>query len=307
MGLLVMVGIVFESVLSVLQIFHQGSLGGIVYLLGERAFSSSTPGIANASVSGELILRPYGTFSHPNMLAGYFIVAMLLVMYFLKRKGKAMLALSVLSLIFGTVGLALTLGRAAIVAWLLIGCITIAITYKERIAKNVLLLSLSVGTVLLLVAVFFPPVVARLFSFSLGESLSERASLAKSALSMILSHPLFGVGPNNFISSLPTFSKNSFVLQPVHNIYLLITAELGISGLILFCGFLWSIIKRFYMAWRKSLIGERNRLLPLGLALFAILFLGFFDHYFLTLQQGQLLFALVMGTIMREAKGKFTK
>jgi O-antigen ligase len=151
-----------------------------------------------------------------------------------------------------------------------------------------------------LVAVFFPPVVARLFSFSLGESLSERASLAQSALSMIFSRPFFGVGPNNFISSLPFFSKNSFVLQPVHNVYLLVGAELGIPGIILFCGFLWSIIKRFYLLWRKSLVVERNRLLPLGLALFAILFLGFFDHYFLTLQQGQLLFALVIGLISHE-------
>ena len=73
------IGIIFESFLSILQYFHQGSIGGIFYFFGERTFNGQTPGIANASVNGELVLRPYGTFPHPNVLAGFLVIAMTLV------------------------------------------------------------------------------------------------------------------------------------------------------------------------------------------------------------------------------------
>jgi len=301
-GLLLACGVIFESILSIVQIFHQGSLGGVLYFFGERSFVASTPGIANASVAGELVLRPYGTFSHPNMLAGYFVITMLFVAYFLARSNKALQVILFSSLIFGTIGLTLTLSRTSILAWILVGLIGIAITFHKRISRNILILCSTIGTAFLLSIVFFPPIIFRLLSFSFGESFVERIGLAQSAMKMIVTHPLFGVGPNNFISSLSFFSKNSFVLQPVHNVYLLVAAELGLPGLLLFCGFLWTLIKKFYFVWRKSLIPERNRQLPLALALFAILFSAFFDHYFLTLQQGQLLFAICIGLIFREVR-----
>ena len=64
-------GVLGEAVLAFAQFLNHGSIGGPLYLLGERLFSAQTPGIANASINGELILRPYGTFSHPNVLAGF--------------------------------------------------------------------------------------------------------------------------------------------------------------------------------------------------------------------------------------------
>ncbi|HEX8932217.1 MAG TPA: hypothetical protein VF810_03625, partial [Patescibacteria group bacterium] len=69
LALLLSCGVIFESLLAISQFLRQGSLGGIFYYFGERLFSGITPGIANASINGVLILRPYGTFSHPNVLA----------------------------------------------------------------------------------------------------------------------------------------------------------------------------------------------------------------------------------------------
>lgn len=299
-GLLFFLGIVFESILSLGQIFHQGAIGGLLYFLGERNFSASTPGIANASVSGALVLRPYGTFSHPNMLAGYFVVAMLFVTYLLGKKKSKLSVFLFFSLAFGTVGLAISLSRTEIFAWIAAGILAVGISFHQRISKNILLLFTVVGATLLLSVAFFPVIISRLLSFSFGESLSERIDLAKSAITMILSHPLLGVGPNNFISSLPIFAKNDFVLQPVHTIYLLIAAESGIVGLLIFLGFLLFVIKVLHKTWGKN-SQERSMLLPLSLALFVILFSGFFDHYFFTLQQGQLLFALCIGFIFHEA------
>src|SRR3989344_1384663 len=51
-------GIIFESLLAALQYLNHGSFQGIFYFFGERNFNTNTPGIANASINGQLVLRP---------------------------------------------------------------------------------------------------------------------------------------------------------------------------------------------------------------------------------------------------------
>jgi len=357
------IGILFESLLAIFQIIHQGSLGGIFYFFGERSFTASTPGIANASVGGQLILRPYGTFSHPNMLAGYLVVAMLLVVYFWRKQknvipAKAGIqknlgsliksgmtienALLALVLFLGSLALFLSLSRVAIVSWIIAGLMLAFFYTKEKLKRSFLFIGLGVLTFLVLLFVFFPELIFRFAISPMDESVVMREQLAKTAFAMIASHPLFGVGLNNFISSIPQFSQSSFILQPVHSIYLLVAAELGIPGLLFFLGLLWFLVKSLLKKWfavpvipaRQSASGgkaeiqstrhsERSEeskswipgqarddnakkaLLSLGLALFVILFSGLFDHYFLTLQQGQLLFAVVIGISLQRSKMSF--
>ena len=83
--------VLFEFLLGVCQVVIQSSLGGIFWLLGERSFDIATPGIARASWLGEVFLRPYGTFSHPNSLAGFILVCLVLLLGSqpLLKKGKA--------------------------------------------------------------------------------------------------------------------------------------------------------------------------------------------------------------------------
>ncbi|MDD2482994.1 MAG: hypothetical protein PHE71_01760, partial [Candidatus Shapirobacteria bacterium] len=70
--------IIFESLLAVAQMAKNGSLNGIFYWLGERSFTFNTIGIAQISVLGRGLIRAYGTFSHPNSLAGFLLVSLLL-------------------------------------------------------------------------------------------------------------------------------------------------------------------------------------------------------------------------------------
>ena len=51
------------------EFIKQASLNGLFWWLGERTFTSSTPGIAKAVIDGRLLMRPYATFPHPNVLA----------------------------------------------------------------------------------------------------------------------------------------------------------------------------------------------------------------------------------------------
>ena len=103
---------------------------------------------------------------------------------------------------------------------------------------------------------------------------------------MVSKNPLFGVGINNFLNNLSfANSKQNLLIQPVHNIFLLTFAETGIIGLCF-------LIALFAFAIKLTL--QKQNKIYLLMAIFAIIFLGMFDHYFLTLQQGQLLFTLVI-------------
>jgi len=68
--------IILESGLGLLQIIKGGSLQGIFYWLGERRFNLNTIGVAKISMFGRETMRAYGTFSHPNSLAGFLLVVL---------------------------------------------------------------------------------------------------------------------------------------------------------------------------------------------------------------------------------------
>ena len=105
--------------------------------------------------------------------------------------------------------------------------------------------------------------------------MTHRIELIQSAFKIIKENFWFGVGLNNFIPNLVKVSNtflNSWELQPVHNIFLLVFSETGIFGLIAFISLFINI----------------------NLPLLAILLTGLNDHYWLTLQQNLLLFTYVV-------------
>ncbi|HSX09267.1 MAG TPA: hypothetical protein VLF93_03880, partial [Candidatus Saccharimonadales bacterium] len=77
-------------------------------------------------------------------------------------------------------------------------------------------------------------------------------------------------------------------LQPVHNIFVLVATETGLIGLALF---VWLLIATTIRIRRL----EKGMRLPFVVLFLIIVATGSFDHYWLTLQQGQLLFAVILG------------
>ena len=112
----------------------------------------------------------------------------------------------------------------------------------------------------------------------LEESVVVRQQLNAAAFTLWQQSPLVGIGLGNFLVQLPEVlpSRQIYFLQPVHNIYLLVLAETGIIGCVAFLLLVKRSIKKF------------------NVSLIALLLLGLVDHYPLTLQQGQLLFTLVL-------------
>lgn len=215
-----LIPVLYSSLLAIWQFINQGSVGGFWYLLGERTFNRDTPGIANAIINDQTILRPYATFPHPNVLTGFLVVASLISLKYLPHISRKITAL--------------VLGLAVLV----------------------LFLTPSRGDLL--------------------QGLALRQQLNSISLAQWAKSPIIGTG----LGTSPLYPRNitnyALLHQPIHNIYLLLLAETGIVGLGLF---LVVVAKR--LSW----------------LLVPILFLGFFDHYWLTLQQTQLLLAIVLGII----------
>jgi O-antigen ligase len=284
------IAIIFESVLAIAQFFNHGSIQGIFYFFGERYFDSQTLNIANASIGGELILRPYGTFSHPNVLAGYLLTSILFVSSGLNPpvggQSAKLKMFCVVALGLGAVALFLTLSRIAILLWILI----IGAYLIKRVKRLASSFQLLVLFTVLMFLLFATPLGHRFAEIKLAdESVVQRMELIKASSFMIKDNPLFGVGLNNFLVNLSEYQTQTifFNLQPVHNIFILTAAETGIVGLGFF---IWFTVKAI-----KRIANRESRIAKTPIILFSIFVLGMFDHYFLTLQQGQILMAFAFG------------
>lgn len=291
----ILFSVVFESTLAFLQYFNQGSLGGIFYFFGERAFNAETPGIANAAINGQLFLRPYATFSHPNVLAGFLVLSMLFLLLF-SFKNLFLRKVLFIGVILGTVTLLITLGRTAILLWLVYMIFLFGLWVVEKYKKRkfnshrfaLVVLILAAITALIILQNNF--IVERFLTTKLSdESLVQRQELITQSLDMFWQSPVLGVGVNNYFNNLNIIAskENTLLIQPVHNIFLLVLSETGLVG---FCFMIIVFIKSFLSSFKQKQTGRY-----LFMLLFAIIFLGMFDHYFLTLQQGQLLFSFVLG------------
>ncbi|MDD5415460.1 MAG: O-antigen ligase family protein [Candidatus Daviesbacteria bacterium] len=259
--------VLFEAILATLQFVKGGTLG--LWILGERTFSISTPAIAKFDFYGRQFLRPYATFPHPNVLAGF----MLIVIAILSFRRKVVNWIPA----FAGMTILLAVSRAAILAGFGLGLILLNRKWK---------------IILILVGLFLSPILFTRFSsiFNFDNlTLLRREELVDSAWQIFLKSPLYGVGLNNFIpvqASDLIAGPNRF-LQPVHNIFLLALSETGIIGLI---GLISLIGFPFLSSRRMS--GSINKMTILWLL---ILFLGMFDHYFLTLPQGYRILFLIWG------------
>lgn len=152
--------------------------------------------------------------------------------------------------------------------------------------KNLLL------SIVLLIS-FTLPLLPNLPSYP--KDINERIVLAKLAVEMWKSNPLFGIGLGNFITALPKTGLSNnviWLLQPVHNIYLLILSETGLVGFILLFVLMFKTFKNSLKIIRLPAGQENYKFI---IPLLCILYTGLFDHYWVTLQQNSLLFAVIIG------------
>lgn len=295
---LLSIDIFYVSAVAIIQFVNQRSLGGIFWFLGERSFNAATPGIAAFSLFGQLYLRPYSMFPHPNVMGGFLAVVLpLLFWFYLNNKQKNTLSFLwfITCQIMGITGLIISFSR---LSWFvgIVGYLLIILMWKKvfikllKIKEKILLSGFYIIIFLSSVfPLFIPHELVRGY-----QSWDERYNLLKTTIAMIASYPVFGVGLNNSIIHAISFAPkwDLYYFQPVHNIYMLIFSETGLIG---FFVFLISLIFFF----RATLMQNKIILIPL----IQMITIGLFDHYLFTLQQGMLLFTVVVSlAFLRENK-----
>ncbi len=217
-------GMVFQSLLAIWQ-WKFGPLG--LWFLGERSFG----------------WRTSGTFVHPNVLAMFLMMVLPLLYRTFMFIAKKYRYLYMAGFLLGALALFTTLSRGCWIGF--VSGMLVAFGYDflrghitNKRAMGPLML-LGIGLLAFLIK--YTPVLEARFSDA-DESLmanrkSSRIGLAKDAIRIIKAHPAMGVGLNNYRFFADPLTPG---LKIVHNIYLLVAAERGIPGLIIFLGFLGS-------------------------------------------------------------------
>ena len=75
----------FQSLLGIAQFIHNGSLG--LRTIGESIVGPNIDGVAKIIINGEKHIRAYGTLPHPNILAGFLLFSLFIIISeFIQRK-----------------------------------------------------------------------------------------------------------------------------------------------------------------------------------------------------------------------------
>ncbi len=240
--------VVWTSFLAVGQFVNQGTVIGWQFL-GEPFYSLGTGGVKKIFIFGQQLVAPMATFPHANVMGAFGLLAFLVLSRYSAEVDKFFKIARYFSLILISLSFSLPV-------WIL----TFIILIIGKNSTTIMVLSLLITAVVFLLTI----------NYQLpATSFHRRWSLVKYSLTIIKSHPFFGVGWGGFVRHLPP----STFLQPVHNVFLLILAELGIigaSGLVL--------VAREYL--KKFELKNYLLLITVYLLLFTV------DHYFWTTTQG---------------------
>lgn len=292
------------------------SLIGSFQFIAQKTFSSKWFGVAlqdpaqaGTSViesNSNRFLRAYGSLPHPNILAGFLLLGLIILvgLYFQsKKRNEQYLILT--GFILSSLALFFTFSRAV---WLLIGAsfffhLGMVLIKKRNEGWHFFILKFM-GIIFLIFLVFsflYPDLIQTRFSFSPRlekQSIEQRLNYYQQATTLIKNHWLNGVGINNYTLAVQDeidSERSSLEYQPVHNVYLLVWSELGIFGLILFLVFLAQVLRIGSDAIFSSPLKDNQWAFVYSSALLVVIILFFFDHYFWTLSFGIMLFWLMVG------------
>jgi O-antigen ligase len=302
---------VLQAAVAVPQFIQGRSLG--LNRLGEVVVAAAWPGASVVMVGEARWLRAYGLTQHPNLLAGCLMAMLLLVTgYYLAQRGWQRLPL-LAALGLGFTGLLLTFSRAAWLGTLAGGLAALALLAwawrRGQWQPNRTTVALLAIVLLVLGTTFltlnWPLLQPRLGFTAQGteiRSVEARKMQVPAAWALIQKRPVLGVGLGNYPAALyhlvPELIASYPVYQPVYNVLLLVTAELGLPG-----GLLW--LGLISLPWPSLWLRRRQiRLTPwwagVSGALLALVVVSFFDFYVWTSHQGRLILWLVLGLWARE-------
>jgi len=277
--------LVFQSLLAIAQFQVQHSVFPSYLFFGETRLANQID-IAKNKIGFEEKILPYGTTAHPNILAGFLVIGVLILLQSVSigrnRKFFIFLGVTILSFI------ALLLAQS-ISAWLCLLFGVIYIKWRPHWSQRHQKIYFFCAILFILFSPFFLHFLAK--TFTSNTSFLRRDDLNTSAIHIIERNSLFGVGLQNFTAHIEEYSPTAEAvrfMQPVHNIFLLWVSETGLIGILLFVFLAQSFRKKNVSA-----------------VLFCLFPIMIFDHYLLTQETGLLLVSFfIFGCIMQKKEEK---
>jgi hypothetical protein len=294
-------GLVSPVTLGLLQVFSGISPASTFFGLAAR--NAAQLGDAVFTIDGARVLRAYGSFPHPNIFGGFLGVGLFawwsIVASFRKRTWHGPVSA------FGTglllIGLIFTGSRSAFLG-VLVGLVFVMFVYairSMRLARplvSIMLLMAIAGS--LFASFHFSDVAAGIRGGGVNEerSLTERVALYERFVPfMLVTNPWFGHGIGSYALSYADFDPGHdvYTYQPIHNVALLMLAEIGILGVLAMIAWTGS-------AYRINLsrFPKKDALYAFGMAS-VVLIISFYDHYLWSSWVGLSLIALVLAMMVR--------
>ncbi|MEA2098362.1 MAG: O-antigen ligase family protein [Patescibacteria group bacterium] len=181
------------------------------------------------------------------------------------------------------------------------------IKFKELFIIFLLLVLLIISSFSLVQARFSDNLLNNSGKLLDNSAISDRNFYNNVSRETIYENFILGSGSGTYIFQIDGYLEKNNIkqelqpwqYQPAHNIYFLIASEIGIIGLLFFLLFIIYIISDSIKNVSRETFSDTRTLSCFLLAVFiSFLFIGLFDHYFWTLQQGRLMFWLVLGIML---------
>ncbi|MBU0648443.1 hypothetical protein KJ855_04665 [Patescibacteria group bacterium] len=303
-GMFFVSGVVIQSIWGIMQYWRQSDFG--LWWLGESILGRNELGVAKIVVEGEKVVRAYGGLPHANVYS-FFLFAGLVVLLasvIYSNQLRIIRYSWVWGVLLGLVSVGCLVGysRSVWVAGIIIvvGFLVEYFFYKKNYELQITNYEFWVPLVMILgVGVWWnwDSVFARTSLDLAGDvSFNVRVWLDQAADWMIDLVYYGGVGLGNFVPTLPYFGGEDiswWMYQPVHNVYKLVFAELGVGGFIflvlmmvgLVCTVVFSRVENYPKVFWSSVV-------------IALIWLQFFDHYMWDVWQGQLVFVFLLGMML---------
>lgn len=255
-------------------------------------------------------LRAYGSLDHPNMFGGLMAVGLILASWlWLSRrtaKNNIEYSLTIASTVILVAGLTVSFSRSAWIA-AAIGLIIILFSHLRGSHRSWKESGAWAATIILIIGLIFSQYhylfTPRLTGDTRLEQISEneRLDAGYQSLKLIKQKPLLGFGAGTYtlaVSQEIKSTRPSWFYQPVHNVFLLMAAEIGLAGTALFLAALAFLL---FFIWRARKTPSAPLVIALPVAMLAI---SLFDHWPFSLHFGIVCCGALLGLIANHARSE---
>ncbi len=243
-----------HSFLALWQFFLQDDFSHT--LLGVSAHPAWQGGVSVIESTSGRWLRSYGGFFHPNVFGVSMAVMSLLTLcgFVLRGPQRFLYLFFFVAHILFFVALVVSFSRTGFISYfgglfLFLFLLRRLADYRAFFWKIVGGFTFTYGAILSLFFLFYGDLLLTRVS---GEarlerlSVEERTSQIGEALTVVVAHPFFGIGPGSYTKYLyenEAHPEPVWRYQPVHNVGLLLLAELGIIGVSILLGLFFFLLK----------------------------------------------------------------